>query len=217
MDDRAARIANLLLREGVLRKDDVEHQQVYGDLVGDADLFGEVGRRLGNVGYELVERLGHLGVRLGPLDVAVADLRNRMGLDAGHIRLLVYLWTQLVYREWTNLRRDVETAAPGAGQAPLFGNGEEPPHIAYSAVRTEFAEVTSVTRFKATLTKLVNLRFVRADERRDRIWADAGLYVYLDQHRMEDFVVDLARRMGTGEPVEAVVRIAKGSKLGEGA
>jgi hypothetical protein len=214
MDEPAARIANLLLREGVLRRDDRDHQQVYADLVGNEDLFAEVRRRLAAVGYELVERLGHLGVRLGPLDIAAADLRNRMGLDAGHIRLLVYLWTHLVYREWTNLRRDIDTAAPGGGQIPLLGD-EEPPHIAWSAVKAEFGEFTSLTRFKILLAKLVALRFVRSDERRDRIWADGGLYVYLDQNRMEDFVVDLARRLGTGDATEAVTTIAKGSKAAE--
>lgn len=213
MDDRAGRIANLLLREGVLRKDDREHQQIYADVMGDAELFGDVSRRLDAVGYVLVERLGHLGVRLGPLDGAAAELRNRMGLDAGHVRLLVYLWVHLVYREWINLRRDADTVAPGAGQAALFGD-DEPPYIAWSAVKTEFAEITSLTRFKGLLSRLASLRFIRQDERRDRIWADGGLYVYLDQNRMEDFVVDLARRLGMDE-VDAVVHVAKGSRLAE--
>jgi hypothetical protein len=214
MDDRPARIANLLLREGVLRKDDPEHQQIYADLVGDAELFAEVGRRLLAVGYELVERLGHLGVRLRPLDIAAAEQRNRMGLDAGHIRLLVYLWTHLVYREWTNLRRDQDSAAPGGGQAALFGD-DEPPYISFGAVKTEFVEIGSLPRFKGTLSKLVGLRFVRVDERRDRIWADAGLYIYLDQHGMEDFVVDLARRLGAGDPAAAVTAVVQGSTLRE--
>ncbi len=214
MDERGARLANLLLREGVLRKDDAEHQQIYAELVGDDELFRDVARRLEAVGYVLVERLGWLGVRLGPLDVAAADLRNRMGLDAGHIRLLVYLWTHLVYREWTDARLGVQSAAPGGGQAELFNDGDRP-SIAWSAVKAEFAESTSLPRFKGLLSRLVVLRFVQYDERRDRIWADAGLYVYLDQNRMEDFVIDLARRMGTGEPADAVSRIATGSRVVE--
>lgn len=214
MEDRAARLANLLLREGVLRKDDSEHQQVYADLVGDRDLFADVGRRLDAVGYELVERLGHLGVRLGPVDVAAADLRNRMGLDAGHIRLLVYLWTQLVYREWADLRHGREPTSPGGEQEHLFGE-EEPPSMSYGAVRTEFAEIVSKSRFKGALGRLQQLRFVRADEARDKVWADAGLYVYLDQNRMEEFVVDLARRLGTTDPVEAVAQIVRGTKVTE--
>lgn len=211
-EDRATRIANLLLREGVLRQDDREHRQVYEELIGNTQLFQEVKRRMEQVGYELVENLGRLGVRPGPSDLQAADLRNRMGLDAGHIRLLVYLWVHLVYREWTNLRRDLQTVAPGAGQTLLFGE-EEAPYIPWNTVKTEFSEVTSLSRFKMLLHRLQTLRFIRYDEKRDRIWADAGLYVYLDLRRMEDFVVDLARRLGTEDLSVAVTRVAKGSRI----
>ena len=135
-----------------------------------------------------------------------------MGLDAGHIRLLVYLWVHLVYREWTNLRRDLHTTAPGAGQALLFRD-EEAPYIPWNTVKTEFSEVISLSRFKMLLNRLQALRFIHYDEKRDRIWADAGLYVYLDLRRTEDFVVELARRMGTEDIGAAITHIAKGSRI----
>lgn len=213
-DERTARIAHFLLREGVLRKEEREHQQIYEELVGNPVLFQEMKQRMNLVGYELVENLGHLGVRPGTSEVQASEQRNRMGLDAGHIRMLVYLWVHLVYREWTNLRRDLHTAAPGAGQKALFGE-EEPTFIPWNTVKTEFAEVMSLSRLKAILNRLQQLRFIRYDEKRDRIWADGGLYVYLDLGRMEDFVVDLARRMGTEDIGAAISKIAKGSRVEE--
>jgi hypothetical protein len=215
-EDRAGRIAHFLLREGVLRKGDREHGQIYQDLVGNPPFFAEVKQRLAQVGYELVENLGHLGVRPGMAENTATDLRNRMGLDAGHIRLLVYLWVHLVYREWTNLRRDLQTAPPGAGQTALFKEeDDEATYIPWNNVKTEFAEVISISRFKGLLNRLQALRFIRYDEKRDRIWADSGLYVYLDLRRMEDFVVDLARRLGTEDVNAAVLRVAKGSRIPE--
>jgi hypothetical protein len=211
-DERATRIAHFLLREGVLRKDDREHRQIYEELVGNPPLFQEIKQRMILVGYELVENLGHMGVRPAQNDLQTNDLRNRMGLDAGHIRLIVYLWVHLVYREWTNLRRDLHTVAPGAGQAQLFRD-EEAPYIPWTTVKTEFGEVISISRFRMLLNRLQSLRFIHYDEKRDRIWADAGLYVYLDLRRTEDFVVELARRMGTEDVGTTITRIAKGSRI----
>lgn len=39
--------------------------------------------------------------------------------------------------------------------------------------------------------------------------------MYLDLRRMEDFVVDLARRLGTEDVNAAVLRVAKGSRIPE--
>jgi|GEM_PF-2279978 len=213
MTERAEEIAALLLSEGALRHGDDDHAEVRKDLLGNAELFNEVGRRLADVGYELVENLGHVGVRLAGRH---AGRPNRLGLHAGHIRLLVYLWTHLVYREWTDLRRDRTTAAPGAEQAALFGADEpddEPPSIAYSHVKAELSEVMSDSYFLGTIRKLKRARFIRFDQKRDRIWADAALYTLVDMRRMEDFLVDLARRMGTDDLTDAVRRVAAGAAV----
>lgn len=213
MPERAVEIANLLLREGALRKDEPLHKVVLADLIGDADLFADVGHRLAAVGYELVERLGHVGVRLAP-DATVEDrVRNRMGLHAGHVRLIVYLWTELVYREWANLRREVDTAPGGREQRVLFEDEEDAPWIPLSRVHVDFGETTSRTYVKSLLTKLRETRFIRMDEKRDMVWADASLYTLLDQNRLEDFVVELARRLGTSTPEEAVTQVVRGSRL----
>jgi hypothetical protein len=213
MADRAAELAGLLLRDGALRREDDEHRQIYAELMADAGLYDDVRARLAAVGFELVQELGHLGVRVAPEVVPTLPLRNRMGIHAGHVRLIVYLWVQLVYREWTNLRRGLETRAPGAEQGALFGADsadDEPPCIAYSRVYGEFAEHMPRTRILGYLRALQRWRFVRFDEKRDRIWADAGLYVLVERSRMEEFVVGLARRLGTDTPAEAVRAVAVG-------
>jgi len=216
MADRAEEIAALLLSEGALRHDDDDHAEVRKDLLGNTELFAEVARRLADVGYELVETLGHVGVRLLPRH---AGRPNRLGLHAGHLRVLVYLWTHLVYREWTDLRRDRSSAAPGAEQALLGLDGDEyardePPAIAYSHVRAELSEVMSDAYFTGVMRALKRHRFIRYDKsRRDRIWADAALYTLVDIHRMEDFLVDLARRMGASDVGDAVRRVTLGAAV----
>jgi hypothetical protein len=216
-DPRAAEIAALLLREGALRTSDPEHSEIRVELLGDGELFEDVRRRLDAVGYKLVERLGHVGVTVSWEVVQTVGDRNRMGLDARHIRLIVYLWTHLVYREWTDLRRDRQTAPPGAEQSQLFEMSHEPEEaawISYRSVRNELSEVMSAAHFKGVLAGLRRWRFVRYDEHRDRIWADAALYTHIDLERMESFVVDLARRMGTAEdPGSAVTAVVAGSPL----
>lgn len=219
MADRAAELAGLLLRDGALRRGDEDHRRIYEELMGDVALYEDLRERLAAVGYVLVQELGHLGVRVAPDVIPTEPLRNRTGIHAGHVRLIVYLWVQLVYREWVNLRRGLETRAPGAEQDSLFPSEEdddEPPSIAYSRVYAEFAEHMARATILGHLRALQRWRFVRYDEKRDRVWADASLYVLVDRGRMEEFVVGLARRMGTEDPVEAVTAIARGERPGEG-
>lgn len=219
MAERAAEIASLLLREGALRAADAEHRELRAELLGRADLFADVGDRLKAVGYRLVERLGHIGVAVDPATAVLSAGRNHMGLHAGHVRLICYLWVHLVYREYNDLRRDSEGGAPG--QTGLFEDGlegaEEAPFIAYTYVYNDFAETLSKSYFKSLLTALRRWRFVRTDERRDRIWADASLYTLVDLERMEDFVIDMARRIGAEDPAAAVVAIATGSAVEDSA
>lgn len=215
--DRAEQIAALLLAEGSLRHDDDDHAEIRKDLLGNAELFIEVARRLADVGYELVENLGHVGVRLRARH---AGRHNRLGLHAGHIRLLVYLWTHLVYREWTDLRRDRTSAPPGAEQAALLLGDEpadEPLFIAYSHVRSELSEVMSESHFTGIMRALRRHRFIRYDKsKRDRIWADAALYTLVDMRKMEDFLVDLARRMGSADVPDAVRQVTRGAAIPTG-
>ncbi|MFU8802844.1 MAG: hypothetical protein ACNA8W_03445 [Bradymonadaceae bacterium] len=213
MNLRAKEIANLLLRCGSLRADDPDHQQVRAELLGDADLFDDVEERLSGVGYQLVERLGHIGVRICADTVDAAELRNQMGLHAGHIRVLVYLWVHLVYREWTNLRREQESAPPGAAQEDMFGDGDnEPMAISLGHVQNDFSETMSQAYFKRLMTGLQRRRFISVDQKRDRIWAGAALYTLIDMHRMEDFVTEIARRMGADDPIDAVTAVAAGGE-----
>lgn len=210
MAERAAEIANLLLREGVLQRADPVHQRAYEELMGDNELYRDVARRLEAVGYALEQRLGHLGVRLAPDALADEVARNRQGLHAGHIRLLVYLWVQLVYREWNNLRRDVSTLP--TGRAPELFGSDEPLWITLTQIRNEFGQLGSATHLKGLLNRLREGRFIQIDERRDRVSADAALYILVDQHRMEEFVIDLARRLSETDPAEAVRKAATGSR-----
>lgn len=216
MDDRAREIANLLLREGALDKSSDEHRAIYAEVTGDPALFDAIESRLEQVGYALVDRLTHLGVRIASDVVDASTLRNNMGVHAGHIRLIVYLWVHLVYREWVNLRRDVQTAPPGAAQNTLLAEDDEEDDqlwISYQQVQRDFGEVLAKTTFKGYLTQLKKWRFIGYHKKSDRIWADASLYTLIDLHRMEDFVTELARRLGMEEPDEAVAAIATGREV----
>ncbi|MGH7389902.1 MAG: hypothetical protein ACREM3_10670 [Candidatus Rokuibacteriota bacterium] len=206
--DRAMEVASLLLREGVLRRDDAEHRAIYEELGKDPVLTDAVRERLAAVGYALVDDLGHVGVRVSGEAESAWSTRNRMGLTAAHIRLIVYLWTQLVYREVVNLRRDLRGSAPGQSE---FFDADEEPSVSYRAVWNAFAERMSAHRLKGVLQKLKRDRFIRYDEKRDRIWAGGALYVLIDRTRMEEFVVELARRLGTGDAISAVEQIATGT------
>jgi hypothetical protein len=213
MAERARDIANLLLREGSLRKDDDGHQAVYAELMGDSLLYQEVSERLAAVGWELVQVLSHLGVRIAPDAMDSGTARNHMGLDAADVRVLAYLWVHLVYREWLDLRRDQQTPHGDGGQLRLDDAGEERRWYAWKAVFGEFERTMSKPHLTGVLRKLKRQRFIAYDERADRIWADASLYVLVDRNRMEDFVVDLARRLAVEGPVEAVTAVATGSAV----
>lgn len=212
--ERAAAIASLLLREGALRnRDDPEHREVYADLMGDERLFADVRERLGGVGYELIQDFGFLGVRVRRGVVAGEQHRNRYGIHAGHIRLIVYFWTHLVYRELKSLRHRDDAPAPGADQGALFEDGDEDqaPWMSLNRVDVDFGEQLSQARLKQYLGQLRRWRFIGFDRRRDRVWADASLFVQIDRARMEDFVVRQARRLGYEDPADAVTEIAAGS------
>lgn len=202
-------VASLLLREGSLRRDDAEHQLVYEELGKDPLLKDEVRKRVAAVGYALIDDLGYLGVRPTEEAEMVFATRNRMGLHALHIRLIVYLWTQLVYREIVELRRNIEL--PPLGQTNMFAAPDEEPYVSYRAVWNDFTSHVSQSHIKGAFSTLKRLRFIKFDEKQDRIWPDASLYVLVDRNRMEDFVVDLAQRLGSTHPAEAVTRVVLGS------
>lgn len=208
MNDSAMEIASVLLRLGALRRDDPEHQLIYEELGKDPLLNDAVRSRLAAVGYDLIDDLGHLGVRVSAVAEATFQTRNRMGLTSAHIRMIVYLWTQLVYRELVNLRRGLQ--APG--HLDLFDKGDDGPFVSYRAVWNDFAQRMPATHIKGTLSTLKRHRFIRYYEKRDRIWADASLYVLVDRTRMEDFVVDLARRLGTDDAADALKQVVLGSE-----
>jgi hypothetical protein len=212
MNETASKIAHVLLREGAFNRSDPEHKDLYAQLVGDSALYDEVSRRLAQVGYELVQSMGHAGIRVSRERAAAIARRNNMGLHAGHVRLLVYLWTHLVYRERLDLRRDLKETQPGTGQMLMVAT-DEPPGISYKQVFADFAESTRKTHFTQYLKKLRRWRFVRYDEKRDRIWADAMLYTLIDPNEMESFVIDLARRLGTDTEEDAVLAVATGTPI----
>jgi len=209
--DRAMEIASLLLREGVLRRDDPEHRLIVEELGKDPIIAEAVRERLAAVGYTYVDDLGHVGVRVSAEAEGAWATRNKMGLTSAHVRLIIYLWTQLVYREVVTLRRGIESAAPG--QTSIFDAADEEPYVSYRAVWTIFAERMSATHLKGVLKALKRQRFIRYDEKRDRIWADGALYVLVDRARMEEFVLELARRLGTADPAQAVELIVTGSAI----
>jgi hypothetical protein len=213
--DRAMEVTSLPLREGVLRRDEAEHRAIYEELGKDPILTEVVRERLGAIGYALVDDLGHVGVRVSTEAESAWSTRNRMGLTAAHIRLIVYLWTELVYREIVNLRRDLRATAPA--QSEFFDTADEEPFVSYRSIWNAFAERMSANRLKGVLQKLKRDRFIRYDEKRDRIWAGGALYVLIDRVRMEEFVVELARRLGSGDAVSAVEQIVTGTvaPLGE--
>lgn len=212
-DERAAEIANLLLREGALQPSDPDHREIKYELTERPELYREVRRRLEAVGYELVERLTHIGVRIAPEAHDAADMKNREGIHAGHIRVVVYLWVRLVYREWMEMRGEIEeSSAPGDEQTTLLDEDDdeeyEPPTMPYKRAEQDFEEIYSERMFKGYMTQLENWNFVRYDRGEDVIRAASSLYTLVDRQAMEEFVVDIARRMGIEDPVEAVTEVA---------
>jgi len=189
-------IAHHLLTRGCLDLADADDAALYEELMGNGPLYDRVGERLAGVGYDLHQFLGQLGVR--PSREAEAIGGNTSGLHAGHIRLLVYLWVQLVYRQIKAMSRDEEIEPlPGQSQG-LFGFAdapdEAPPELAAEEVFAEFREIYSDAAIKQFLGKLRNDRFIVQRRKSDPIVAGPALYVLVDPLRMEEYVVGLARR-----------------------
>lgn len=195
-DRRATAIAHHLLHGGCLDPADDGDRALYEELMGNGPLYDRVAERLAGVGYALHQFFGHLGVRP---ERAVEGLGgNTLGLHAGHIRLLVWLWVQLVYRQIKAAARDEATEPlPGRAQS-LFDFAEAPddapPEIAPSEVFAEFREIYSDAAIKQFLGALRKRRFIVQSRRSDPIVAGPALYVMVDPLRMEEYVVGLARR-----------------------
>jgi hypothetical protein len=193
----ATELANALLRLGVLDPHDPEQRALREALFADSVLYDDVKQRLLAVGYDLVQLLGHVGARLqrqSALDPLVTA-RNNLGLDARHVRLLVYLWLHLVYRQLKELSRDEPTQPVGRTQT-LFGfepadEAEAPSSLPMAELQAEFAELTSKVQLKGALTLLKRHGFVR--EEGGALTAGPAIYVLVDHERMEEFVVGLAR------------------------
>lgn len=194
---RARELAHHLLRVGCLDPEDADDRALYEELIGNAPLYDRVAERLAGVGYTLHQFFGQLGVR-PDRDAEAAGGGNTLGLHAGHIRLLVWLWVQLVYRQIKAAARDEEVEPlPGRSQA-LFdfadAPDEAPPEVSWAELLTEFSELYSEATIKQFLGTLRKHRFVVQRRRVDPITAGPSLYVMVDPVRMEEYVVGLARR-----------------------
>lgn len=207
MSRAAVDVANALLRLGVLDPDDPNQQELRKELFGDPVLWDEVAARLGAVGYDLVQILGHVGVRLSRLTAVdpLGTAKNNLGLDARHVRVLVYLWLHLVYRQLKETLRD-ESAEPQGRSQTLFGfddadDDDAPPTLPVAELYAEFADIYAKTTLKAALTGLKRTGFVK--EAAGELVAGPALYVLIDHERMEEHVVGLARRGEENLPPEA--------------
>jgi len=199
-------VANALLRLGVLDPNDPKQQALRQELFGDAVLWDEVSERLSTVGYDLVQMLGHVGLRLSRASAVdpLVTAKNNLGLDARHVRILVYLWLHLVYRQLKETLRDEENEPQGRSQT-LFGyddadDSEATPTLAVSELYAEFAEMYAKTTLKSALTGLKRTGFVK--ESGGLLEAGPALYVLIDHERMEEHIVGLARK-GEDLPPEA--------------
>lgn len=197
MSSQAAEHAHTLLRLGALDPRDPEQRSLREDLLADPALYQEVKERLEAVGYELVQFLGHLGVRSSRgVEAASGGARNNLDLDARHVRVLVYLWVQLLYREIKQTVREEEGDPTGRRQT-LFGfepEDDEPPSLPLSELEAEFSEISSKSALKGALTTLTRQRFVQRGRDRSLLQAGPAMYVLIDHERMEEHVVRLARR-----------------------
>lgn len=221
VEERVTEIANLLLREGALRPSDPEHRQIQYELTENPELYRKLRERLEAVGYELVDRFHYLGVRIAPETHDAAEMKNREGIHAGHIRVIVYLWVHLVYREWMEMRGELEDSSPpGEDQTSLLDDDEDdawkPPTMSYDPAQRDFEEIYSERTFKGYMTQFSNWKFVDHDRSDDEIRAASSLYTLVDRRAMEEFVVDNARRTGIEDPAEAVTEVAaRGRRLDE--
>jgi hypothetical protein len=207
MSRRAVDIANALLRLGVLEPDDPEQRALREELFADPVLWDDVSERLNTVGYDLVQMLGHLGVRLSRASAVdpLVTAKNNLGLDARHVRVLVYLWVHLLYRQLKEPLRDEPTEPRGRAQT-LFGydasdEGEGVPTLPVAELYADFGELYSQTTVKGALTGLKRTGFVR--ESGGVLSAGPAMYVLLDHERMEEHVVGLARKGELPLPPEA--------------
>lgn len=199
-------VANALLRLGVLDPDDPKQQALRQELFGDAVLWDEVSERLSTVGYDLVQMLGHVGIRLSRSSAVdpLVTAKNNLGLDARHVRILVYLWLHLVYRQLKETLRDEENEPRGRSQT-LFGyddidDKDAAPTLPVTELYAEFAEMYAKTTLKSALTGLKRTGFVK--ESGGVLEAGPALYVLIDHERMEEHIVGLARK-GEDLPPEA--------------
>ncbi len=207
MSRQAVDVANVLLRLGVLDPADPPQQDLRKELFGDPVLWDEVSARLAAVGYDLVQMLGHVGVRLSrPTAVdPLVTAKNNLGLDSRHVRVLVYLWLHLVYRQLKETLRD-ESPEPSGRSQTLFGfddaehNDDPVPTIPVAEVFAEFSEQYARTTIKSALTGLKRSGFVK--QANDQLTAGPALYVMIDHERMEEHVVGLARKGEDALPPE---------------
>ncbi len=206
MSRHAADVANALLRLGALDPADPHQRDLRWELFGDPVLWDEVSERLGAVGYDLVQMLGHVGVRLSRATAVdpLVTAKNNLGLDARHVRVLVYLWLHLVYRQLKETLREERSEPQGRSQT-LFGfdeteDSDAPPTLPVSEVQAEFADIYAKTTIKAALTGLKRSGFVKQSA--GQLRAGPALYVLIDHERMEEHVVGLARK-GEDLPPEA--------------
>lgn len=206
MSRDALDVANALLRLGALDPDDPQQQALRQELFGDPVLWNDVSERLSAVGYDLVQLLGHLGVRLSRATAVdpLVTARNNLGLDARHVRVLVYLWLHLVYRQLKETLRQEPTEPRGRAQT-LFDleddEADAPPTLPESELFAEFSEMYPKTTIKSALTGLKRAGFVK--KRGADLEAGPALYVLIDHERMEEHVVGLARRGEHVLPPEA--------------
>ena len=188
----------------MLDPDRKAHAELRDELLTDDLLYRGVRGVLESVGYELVQFFGHIGVRLARgIELGPAlELRNNLNLDARHVRLIVYLWTQLVYRQIKEVLRDEHTEPRGRGQT-LFDLGVEaddaPPELPYGEVLAEFEEDYSRTQIDGVLTGLRKSGFIKQERKRGAVRAGPALFVLVDRVRMEEFVVGLARKRAADE------------------
>ncbi len=201
MDERAATIAHLLLRIGVLDPDNADHQQVRQELIADSALLAAVRERLAAVGWSLEQFLGYWGVRIDrDVEAATTGLPRASEIQAHHVRLLIWLWIHLVYRQIEAARRE-ETPDPVPGRRQhaldLANDGphaEDAPSVPVEEILAEFSQQYLKTQVKAMLTVLRKHRFVTQDGANGPVHAGPALYVLVDPLRMEEHVVGMARR-----------------------
>lgn len=207
MSRQAMDVANALLRLGALDQEDPEQQALRLELFADTVLWDEVATRLRAVGYDLVHVLGHVGVRLSRTAAVdpLVTAKNNLGLDARHVRVLVYLWLHLVYRQIKETLRDEATEPQGREQTLLGleeSDADAPPTLPESELFAEFADMYPKTTLKAALTALKRAGFVR--ESAGEFRAGPALFVLVDHERMEEHVVGLARKGEVLLPPEPV-------------